>query len=457
MERKHGKQAASHAVDLTRGPILKGIVLFALPLLGSGVMQQLYGSVDLLFVGNVLGTGASAALGVSSMLISCLVGFFSGISVGVNVAVAKALGAEDGRAASRATHCAVALGVVGGLALAVLGWALAPWYLSQVQAPPEIVDDALLYLRVYFVSMLAVVMYNMCAGIVRSLGDSATPLRAQFMGCLVNVAMNAAFLLIGWGIAGIAAATLFSQGVAAWILVRYLRRVDGPCRLHLRKVALHADVVKPVLAVGVPTGLESMVITLSNVFVQYQINLLGTVPIAAFTAYFRIELPLYYAIVALGQAATTFVAQNCGAGLYSRARKGTNVCLGLGIAVTAALACLLLFVGHWAFWIFNQDPAVIETGLQIISVTFPFYWLYVFIEILAGACRGRGQAIVPMVVILLNVCVLRVAFLFWVCSVAPSVPGVASAYPVSWALTALGMLVCHRAVVRKLDKDTRKD
>lgn len=442
----------TRSIDLTQGPIARSMVLFALPLLGSSVVQQLYGTVDLLFVGNILGTGASAALGVSTMLVSCLVGFFTGISVGVNVVAARHLGTGRLDDVSRTVHTAVALSLLGGAVLAVAGWLLAPHYLTWVATPPEVAGDALLYLRVNFISMVVVVLYNMCAGLVRALGDSATPLRAQVAGGLVNVAANAVLMaVLGLGIAGAALATLFSQGLAALLLVRHLCRLDAPYRLRMRRLALHGDIVRPMLAVGVPTGLQSTVITLSNVFVQYHINQLGTVPIAAFTSYFKVELPLYYAIVSLGQAAVTFVAQNHGAGLHGRARRATSVCLALGVGLTVALAAVMLLAGRWLFWVFNQDEAVVATGVSIIWVTFPFYWLYVFLEVHGASIRGRGQALLPMAAVILNVCVLRVAFLAVVARVAPGVQSVAAAYPVTWALTSLAMFACYRMVSKVTD------
>lgn len=445
---RRAEARASH--DLTQGSIAKSLALFALPLLGTSVIQQLYGTVDLLFVGNVLGTDAMAALGISVLLITCLIGFFTGLSVGVNVVVARHVGSGKLADAGKAINTAVAMGLMGGVGLAVVGFAIAPSYLAWMATPSELVADALAYLRVYFVSMIAVVLYNQCAGALRGLGNSRTPFTAQLAGGVCNVALNALFLMVlGLGIAGSALATLFSQGIATLLCLRVLTRGPEACRLRAGDLAFHGDSLRGILAIGVPTGLQSLVITLSNVFVQHQINLLGPEAIAAFSAYFKVELPIYYALVSLGQAVTTFVAQNHAAGLEGRARKGTRACLGIGVALSVVLAAVLIGFGHGAFWIFSQQTSVIAYGRTIIGITFPLYWLYAFLEIYAGSMRGRGNSVAPMVIILLNVCVARTVILFALTSTVVTVEAVALVYPITWAATALCMTVGYQLQIRK--------
>lgn len=442
---------------LTHGSILRGIIVFALPLLGTSVVQQLYGTVDLLFVGNMLGTQASAALGISSLLISCLVGFFIGISVGVNVVLARMFGARDYKSLRRGIHTATALGAIGGILLAICGFTLAPFYISLMQTPAEIVDDAVMYLRIYCLSMVSIALYNMFAGIMRALGDSASPLRAQIVGGVANVGFNALFLMVfHWGIAGTALATLACQTLAAALLARSLTRLHAPYRLQWRHVRLNRDIVISMLAIGVPTGLQSLVITLSNVVIQWQINLLGISAIAAFAAYFKVELPLYYAIVAIGQAATTFVAINVGARQDARARRGTNLCIALGLGTTAVLAWLLLVFGYWAFWIFNQDASVIACGQQVIAITFPLYGIYVFLEVYSASIRARGNATTPMVIILLNICVLRSIILLVLMANDPTLTKVALVFPLSWTTTALCLFVCYRIILKKKNASPQK-
>ena len=466
--------AAKKNTDLTKGPVARSLILFALPLLGSSLVQQLYNTVDLICVGRACGTNASAAVGASSLLITCLVGFFGGLAVGASVLVANLLGAGRKREVKTAVRAAVSLSFWGGIFLTALGLFLAPHFIAWLHTPAEIVPDAVLYLRVYFLSLVFVVMYNMCAGVIRAMGDSASPLRFQLVGGIINVVMDGVFVLaFHMGVAGVAWATLFSQGVAAALALRYLCRMRNEYRLDpgtyrragkLRFRALVTgqkarttvgvgsqmppDAIRPalqkILSVGVPAGLQSLVITLSNVFAQYHINTLGTTDIAAFTAYFKVELLLYLPIVAIGQAASTFVGQNVGARDFARAKRGTRDCVLLGIALTVCTAALLLVFGKYAFWLFNKDTAVIAEGLKIIRVTFPFYWVYVLLEVYGASIRGAGRATPPMVIILSNICVLRTILLFALVPQLQSAQAVAMCYPITWATTALCMLLYYK-------------
>lgn len=436
-------------VDLTQGSIPRGIAAFALPLLFTSVVQQLYSTVDLLFVSNFVGTEAAAALGISVLLVTCLVGLLTGVSVGVNVVVGQLFGAKELSQVDRAVHTALALGIVGGVVLAVVGLALAPAYVALMETPPEIVEPALQYLRVYFVAMIVVAAYNMEAGIARALGDSKSPLWAQTIGGLMNVAGNYLFICVfGWGIAGSATATLLSNAVAAAIVTWRLARMEAPYRLRARALCLDAHMAQRIVRVGVPMGAQSMVITLSNVILQHQIDLLGVSAIAAFTAYYKVELPIYYAIVALGQATTTFVAQNHGAGDHARMRRGARWCQTACLVVTVVLSAVMLAVGYGAFWIFNSDPEVIGYGLAIIHITFPLYFLYAVLEVQGAIMRGLGHSATPALIVLLNICILRTGLVLLFTAGGVTVEGVAWAYPISWATTAVCMVVA-RIVIEK--------
>lgn len=424
--------------DLTRGPIVRGIVAFALPLLFTSVVQQLYSTVDLLFVGNALGTQAAAALGVGVMLINMLVALFTGLSTGATVCVAQLFGGGDARQVASGVSSSLAVGVVGGLALGAATFAFAPAFLSAMEAPASVIDDALAYLRVYSVAVVAVAVYNMAAGVSRALGDSSTPFFAQLAGGLMNVAANWFILcVLQRGIGGVALATLASNALAAGIALRGIRKAVGPCALRVANV--RREHVARIVSIGAPVALQSAVVTFSNVVVQHQIDLLGVQAIAAFSAYFKVELPIYYAVLALGQATTTFVAQNHGAHDHERACKGAWICQGLGLAVSAALSALLLGLGYWAFWIFNQDEAVIQCGISIIAVTFPFYFLYSILEVQADAIRGLGHSLPPALIVVANIGILRLALVLALTAGGVSAESIAAAYPITWATTALCM------------------
>lgn len=436
--------------DLTRGPIARGIVSFALPLLFASVVQQLYSTVDLLFVGNVLGTQAAAALGVGVMLINLLVALFTGLSTGATVCVAQLFGDGDARRLASGVTSSLAVGVLGGLGLGAATFALAPAYVSAMETPLPAVDDSLAYLRVYSVAVVAVAVYNMAAGVSRALGDSSTPFYAQLAGGLVNVVANWLILcVLQWGIGGVALATLLSNALAAGIALAGIRKAVGGSAVRIDRLC--REYASRIMRIGAPVAVQCAAVTFSNVVVQHQIDLLGTQAIAAFSAYFKVELPIYYAILAIGQATTTFVAQNHGAHKHERACKGAWVCQGIGLAASIALSALLLLVGYWAFWVFNQDEAVIQCGLSIIAVTFPFYFLYSILEVQADAVRGLGHSLQPALIVVANIGVLRLALVLLLTANGVNVQAIAMAYPITWATTALCM-VAYRVRVERLHR-----
>ena len=427
--------------DLTTGAIWKKLARFALPLLLSSLVQQLYNTVDLIFAGNLIDSAASAAIGMSGMLITCLVGFFGGMSVGASVRIARLFGRRDDAGLGAAIHSTVALCAVGSAALLMLGELLAPVYLALVRTPAEILPMASAYLRIYFISMPAIIFYNLCSGILRSLGDSRSTLVAQVVGGLMNVAAD--WLLIAKlhaGVAGAAWATLISQTVSAGFVVIRLAWLDAPYALKLRRVRFDRDTLNETLRVGVPAGVQALVITLSNVMAQYHINSLGSSAIAAFTAYFKVEMIVYYPIVALGQAMMAFAGQNCGAGQIARVRCGLWECLGLGVAGAVALSAVGLALGRPLFRAFYADEEAIRLGLRIASVTLPFYFIYCFLQIPGDALRGLGESRKPMGIVLVNMCVIRTILLFLIVPRWRDVRGVAVCYPATWALTGLCMM-----------------
>lgn len=430
--------------DLTQGVIWKQLLLFALPLLASSFLQQLYNTVDLLFAGS-LGKEATAAVGASSLVITCVVGFFTGVSVGSSVVVSQAVGARDDAKVSRAVHTGVLFSLIGGGALAVLGIIAAKQILIWMHTPADILPKATAYARCYLLCMVPLVLYNMNSGIIRATGDSRTPMLVQLVGGLTNVALDAlAVFVLRAGIVGVALASTFSQGVAAWLTTRSLMRTEGASHLDLRRLRLDGSILLEVICIGAPAGLQNLVITLSNVFVQYKVNGFGVDAIAAFASYFKVELLNYLPIVAIGQAMMTFSGQNTGARQPERIRKGVRVCIAMGAAYVLCSAGLLLLFGRQAFWVFNRDPGVIACGLRIIRVTFPFYWIYVVLEVLAAAIRGAGRSMPPMLLILLNICVVRTVLLFVFTARWPVIEAVAATYPLAWLAAALCLLLYWR-------------
>lgn len=430
--------------DLTQGIIWKKLLFFAIPLLLSSLVQQLYNTVDLIFVGNFIDKSASAAIGASSLLITCLVGFFGGMSVGSGVVISQIFGARDVKKLSKAVHNAVALSIAGGVLFMVIGYFFAPVYLKWVNTPAELQAGAVGYLRIYFLSFVSMFVYNLGSGVLRALGDARSPLYAQALGGLLNVAMDYVFLrLFHNGVEGVAWATLISQTAAACATLCHLAKLDKKYSLKFRKIAFEGSILKEVIRIGVPAGAQSLVITLSNVMAQYHINSFGEDAIAAFTAYFKVELIIYLPIVAFGQAIMAFSGQNMGAGDFKRMREGTRICLIMSMALAAVTSALALAFGPQLFRIFNKETSVIETGCRIIGISFPFYFIYCVLQILGDSLRGAGKVKEPMLIIMVNICIVRTCLLFLIVPMVKDVRGVAVTYPVTWFLTAVCMIVYY--------------
>ena len=425
-------------MDLTKGSIWKNILAFSIPMLLSSLVQQLYNTVDLIFVGQMIGTSASAAVGASTLLITCLVGFFSGMSVGSGVTIAKAFGAGNEHQLSKAIHCTVAFCIVGGIALMAAGYIISPFALALMRTPDNLRAPALGYMRIYFVSFPAILAYNLGSGVMRALGDSRSPLVAQFWGGLTNVAADYILIRVMQnGVNGVALASLFSQTVASLIVFRKMTKLNSAYALRLKKVAFDMPLLKEMLRIGIPTGIQSMMVTLSNLIIQFNINSLGEISIASFVSYFKAEMPIYLPQVAFGQAIMTYVGQNFGAGRIDRIKDGIRTTTILSVFITIATCALLIVFGHGLFSIFSRDPRVISTGQRIIAVSFPFYFMYCFIEIYSGTLRGLGAAKTPALITLICFCAMRPLLLCILVPIWPNVQCIAAVYPITWTASAV--------------------
>lgn len=430
--------------DLTHGSIGKGYILFAIPLFLGSLFQQLYNTVDMLFVGNVLGKNAAAAVGASSILVTCLINLFTGVAVGAGIVISQLFGARKEQEMKEAVWIAVLAGIAGGLCLTVIGVTCSQAVLVKLYTPEAIIPDAVLYVQIYFLSAVPMVLYNMCSGILRAQGDSRTPFHALAAGGIVNVIMDAVFLIVlGWGVAGVAVATLFSQSMTAIFLLVHMLRHKVLTRQRLRW-----DLLGKIISVGVPVGIQSMILTLSNVVVQYHINGFGENVIAAFAVYFKAENLLCLPIIAFGQAMVTFTGQNYGAGRYDRIRKGILVCNGISAMVLVVLSWSALAAGKWILGAFCPDQAVIAEGLRIIGVTFPVYFIYSLFEVTGGVVRGIGKSVPSMIIVIVNLCLIRILLLEIVDRTVHSVEAVAALYPVTWLLATV-LFVIYYLHVRK--------
>ncbi len=439
--------------DLTVGTPWKAIIMFALPLLGSSLIQQMYGTVDLFFVSRYLGTNAASAVGASDLLVTCLVGLFTGISVGSNVVAAQAFGAKDKERLHELIQTMVTFGVIGALVLLAIGELFAPTFLQWLNTPESIQPLAVTYLRIYFLCIFSIVLYNLCSGVVRALGDSAAAMRFQIYGGLANVVMD--FLMIvflKWGVAGAALATFLSQTTAAFFTIRYLMRLEKEIRLDLKQPMINGYLLKKVLAVGIPSGVQSMIVTFANLLVQAVINGFGVAVIAAFVVYFKVELFIWYPLVAIGQALVTYTAQNIGAGRKDRVKSGAVTGVILGVVVCLVLGNLLRFFAPQIFGLFNPDTEVIEAGVSIVSVTFPLYFLCCFQDAFGSVLKGFGNGTWPMVVSVCFLCIFRVVILYAFNAKWHTIATVAAVYPITWAAAGLFMFLALLIFMRKYNQ-----
>ncbi len=434
--------------DLTCGSILAAFVMFALPLFFGSLFQQLYGTVDMMFVGNFLGKSSAAAVGSSSILVTCLIGLFTGISVGAGVVTAQFWGARESENVTVCIENAFALGACGGLLLTIIGLLFSRQALRLLNVPDTILDMALVYIRIYLLSILPMIFYNLSAGILRARRDSRTPFLVLACGGFLNVGMDALLIVVlGLGVAGAALATMISQTFTAVVCTAYVFRLE---QLLKKRWKINFSMSWKILSVGFPLGIQSMVLTLSNVIVQYFINGFGEDAVAAFAVYFKAENFVYLPIMAFGQAMVTFTGQNYGAGKYGRIRKGAVSCNLLSAVVTAVIAWGILLAGRQVLGIFCRDEAVIAEGLKIIHVSFPFYFIYALLEVTGGIVRGVGKSLQSMVIVIVNLCAVRVLLLLIFAKQFHRIEAVAAVYPITWTLAATSFIGCYIYLSRRM-------
>lgn len=435
--------------DLTSGNILKVLFGFAIPLFASSLFQQLYNTADLIFVGNFTGKTGAAAVGASGIIVVCVVGLFTGISVGAGVAISQYIGGKDSQKATKTVETALAFAFVGGIVMTIVGEILVKSILELLQTPATIMPEAMQYVRIYFIGLLPMIIYNMGAAILRSCGDSKTPFYILAAGGFLNVLMDYIMIVhLGLGVAGAGIATTISQGFSAIAILIFIFKYNTVIPVKLNQIRFQKGYIGKILHYGLPTGVQTIIITFSNIMVQYYINGYGENAMAAFSAYFKLENILYLPAVAFGQTITTFAGQNTGAGDFKRVKKGMGAAAICGALIVAAISAVIMLFPQQAIGCFVKDKTVMELGMKIIFVAFPFYWLYPLMEVFGGTIRGMGYSFMSMVIILTNLCGVRIALLWVFNNNIHTFESVAVVYPITWALT----VCCFVAAVWKVLK-----
>lgn len=438
-------------LDMLHGPIWSKLPRFALPVAATAILEQLFNASDVAVVGNFTGearTAAVAAVGANSPIIGLIVNLFIGIALGTNVVIAHAVGQGEKDVVQKAVHTSVLVSVIGGILVALLGELAAAPLLRLLNVPDDVFPLALLYLRIYLAGMPVILLYNFEAAIFRSVGETKVPLLALASSGVLNVALNLFFVaVLHMTVNGVAIATVISNAVSAAILYRRLRRSQAQIRLEPKRLRIDAEVLKRILRIGLPAGIQSSVFALSNIVIQSAINSLGTVVMAASSAAFNIEIITYDILNSFSQACTTFVGQNFGAGELRRCKKTLALCLIEGGVLLAAGIALILCFGRSLLAIFNSDPAVVATGyirLMLIMVSHAFSLLY---EVMSGYLRGFGISLAPALLTMLGVCGIRVVWIETVFPQSRNFQTIMAAYPVSLSVTALLIfitLLCYR-------------
>ena len=427
---------------MTEGSIAKSLLLFAVPLILGNLLQQLYNTADSIIVGNFVGANALAAVGSSGSPIYLLIGFSQGVAVGAGVVVAQYLGATDRVDTQLAVHTALAISVVMGLILTIGGVACGRVLLEWMNTPAEVLEDAVTYIRIYFGGVLFSVVYNMIAGILNAAGNSRRSLVYLAYASLTNILLDLVFIVgLKMGVAGAAIATDISQLVSCLLSLRFLLRVEDDYRVRLRDIRLHGRMALRIIRVGLPTGIQNMVISFSNVLVQASVNSYGAAAMAGFAAYMKVDGFNILPVSSISMAATTFVGQNYGAGRLDRVRKSVWVTVALGVCYTLTTGALLLLGQDPIMRLFTTDEAVIAFGCSAMRWFCPFYFLLSILHGLAGAVRGTGASVPPMVVLLVSLCLFRILWIQWILPLFGTYEGVMMVYPVSWALGAVLMIL----------------
>ena len=441
----------SYEIDMCSGPLLSRILLFAIPLICSGVLQLVFNATDIIVVGRFVSSNAMAAVGSTSSLINLLVNFFIGISVGANVLVARFRGANDFDDAQETVQTALITAVAGGFVLIALGILLARPMLVWMATPDEVIGQAVLYMRVYFIGMPATMLYNFGAAILRAVGDTRRPLYFLTLAGLVNVAGDLLFVLVlDMGVAGVAVATVISQIISATLIVLCLMRQDGMCNVNLRRMRFHRDKFLRIMQVGLPAGLQSVIFNISNVLIQSSINSFGATVVAGNTAASNIEGFVYTSMNALYQTSLSFTSQNLGARQFGRIDKILVRCLALVFVIGLVLGNGAHLLGQTLLGIYTGEPEVIAYGMMRLGVVSVTYCLCGMMDVVAGSVRGLGYSILPMLVSLVGACVFRIIWIFTVFQWQHTLFSLYISYPISWALTICAHLVCYFAVRRRV-------
>ncbi len=445
------KVQKSYEIDMCNGPLLGKIMLFTLPLMISGILQLLFNAADVIVVGRFAGNESLAAVGSTGALTNLLVNLFIGLSVGANVLVARYYGAKQEEEVSRTVHTSILISIIGGIILMVIGIVTAKPLLLLMDTPEDVINLSVLYMRIFFLGMPVMLLFNFGSAILRAIGDTRRPLFYLTIAGVINVALNLFFVIrCHMGVAGVGLATVLSQCVSTALIVRCLMKSEGCFKLYINELKMDWDKFKKIAAIGFPAGIQGSLFSISNVLIQSSVNSFGSVAMAGNTAGSNVEGFVYTAMNSVHQTAVSFTGQNLGGKKYDRIRKILVECLLLVTAIGLILGNGALLLGHQILGFYSSDPEVISYGIQRMQIICVLYCLCGIMDVLVGSIRGLGYALMPMFVSLMGACVFRVIWVYTFFSWNRTLRTLYISYPVSWALTAFVHMICFIVVYRKL-------
>ncbi len=438
-------------VDMCNGPLVGNLLRFSIPLMASGILQLLFNAADIIVLGQFASSSAMAAVGATSSLNSLMVNLFLGLSIGCSVVMAHSYGAQDWRRVHDTVHTAVLLALICGAVLVVVGIPLLPVLLRRMDTPADLLDQSILYMRIVFVGMPAMMLYDFGAGILRATGDTRRPLFFLTAAGITNATLNVIFVLVfQLDVAGVALATSISQYLSAFLILRCLSEPGTHYQLHPREMRICPPVLVQIIRVGLPAGIQSVVFSISNVLIQSSINTFGTLAVAGSTASSNIENFVYTAMNSVYQAALNFTSQNIGAGKKDRIPLILRDCLMIVTVIGLVLGGLAVFFGRQLLSIYSSDPQILPYGLERIRVICLTYFLCGLMDVTCGVVRGMGAAVTPTIVSLTGACVLRVIWIYTVFVAFHSLFVLYLSYPATWVVTCAVHLICFSIFYRRL-------
>lgn len=451
MSQQEQAKQGSVRMDMLHGSLLNKILLFALPLAASSILQQLFNSVDIAVVGKFASSQALAAVGSNSSVISLMINLFVGISVGASVVIANYIGQRNERGIKNAIHTVSVITLASGGLLLVVGLLIARPILEMMDTPDDVIELAVLYLRIYFLGMPFFMIYNFGAAILRSMGDTKRPLYCLVVAGVINTALNLFLVIVlKMSVAGVAIGTVIANMVSAGMIVYILRHEKGPFRLEYKEIGVSRIELRKMLQIGIPAGIQGMVFSIANVFIQAAINLYGSDAIAGSAAALNYEYYCYFVVSAFSQAAVTFISQNYGARQIERCKKIFRQTMLLSVIACGCLNLFFVWQRRFAISIFTSSPDVYQFAairMEIVLLTQALACSY---EIAGAALRGLGYSMLPAILTVFGTCILR---LFWVYVICPMIPGFDNLmliYPISWIITGAAVLIAYYIIQRKL-------